>query len=444
MTEERAPAKRAAAGLAAAVLLAALAWMSFGHIFDSRPTEGDNLYILSWLDHAPATSLLRVDPVIYPEWRPVAYQALWLQYRWQGIDHVWLYYLVNLGLWTLAAWILYLVVVRLAHSRLAALVAAAFFLTDLRATWTLTWIVGRQNVLACLFGLVAVWIVVRAGERRLSRAEQAGLLVCLLASALGKEYGLAVAAALAVYGFSERRRDLAAMAVTALGAYVAIRVVFAGGAVLPRCGPAGGGCEATADAPSLPGAVYHVVTTAIGIVYPGLFDNNGDVGIARFRIIESALWLAVAVAGFRRGPKPARLAALVIAASALVSFWTYLSRDHLVGLIGFRMLIGLGLPVAYAALTRRLPARLVQAGGAVVLLVLLAAQVHRTRLAVAGEVDPTFTADPCIGLMHPELYDPAMIRRIKHQYGLSNPDCSSRPQAGRPDPSDILDRVWPA
>ena len=75
----------------------------------------------------------------------------------------------------------------------------------------------RQSSLACLFGLAAWLTIARAGNDRLTPAASAGVSLLLLASILSKEYGLAFAGATAAYAIGERRRNLAAAAVAAVG-----------------------------------------------------------------------------------------------------------------------------------------------------------------------------------------------------------------------------------
>ena len=107
-----------------------LLYATFGSVFETRPFEGDNLYILQWAHSANAGDLLRADPNVYPEWRPLAYATVWLQYRWASIGELWAYYLVNILLWTACGWLLYRIVFSLTSSHLAGFTAASVALTS--------------------------------------------------------------------------------------------------------------------------------------------------------------------------------------------------------------------------------------------------------------------------------------------------------------------------
>src|SRR5882672_8642967 len=110
----------------------ALKWFVYERVFEIPPLSGDNLYILSLVDHATPSALLRGDPNFYPEWRPLPTETIWLQYRWSNINGTGAYYLVNLLLWATVAWLVYYAVQMAANSAAAGLVAAAFVATDPR------------------------------------------------------------------------------------------------------------------------------------------------------------------------------------------------------------------------------------------------------------------------------------------------------------------------
>ena len=105
---------------------------------------------------------------MYPEWRPLSYATVWLQYRWVGTEHLWSYYLVNLVLWTGCGWIAHLIVRELASSTAAGIVAATLIFTSTQIVGSLVLIMERQTLMASLFGLAAWRGLVKAGDGALT------------------------------------------------------------------------------------------------------------------------------------------------------------------------------------------------------------------------------------------------------------------------------------
>jgi hypothetical protein len=333
------------------------------------------------------------------------------------------YYVVNLAIWALAAWLVYRIVYHLVPSVPAAFAAAVFVLADLRAIPSVAWIVERQSSMACLFGLMAVLQVIRAGARRLSRLEWIALGGLLLASALSKEYGLAFMGALVVYAWWERRIDLAVPAVAAAIAYGALRLTFAGGAASEYCEDMGyffaeriGVCYNGLDRASLAQMAYNVAATGVGSLVRGLFSENGRIAIARLPLLLSLLWGAVMVAGWARGPKALRLVGLVIAGNTALSFMLYQARNQLVAVCAVGVIVGAGVAAVLAIRQHGAASRWVRGGLAAAVAGLLVVQVVRARTAVGDEVDQLMHQDPCRMVPeHPEVA--AFARRVKTQYG---------------------------
>ncbi len=402
--------------------LAVIAVLLFGRVFDVRPFGEDNFYVFSWIDRASAGSLLHLDPSIYPEWRPLAYQTVWLQYQWAGLARMSDYYVFNVGVWVLVAWLVYLLTVQLTASRLAACAAALFVVTEPRAIPAVSWIVERQSSMACLFGLLAWWAVVRSGGRRLAPIELTGVGFALLASALSKEYGLAFSGALLVYGWLERRREIVTSAIAAGLLYAVLRLVFARGAAEPYCGDIGylftvrkGACY-HADLATAGQMIYNIAATAIGSVLQGLFREDGRLGLARLPLILSSCWLAFTVAGWWMGSRDVRRSWLIVAGNTLLSFMLYQPRNQLVAVVAIALLIGSGVAVL-AGQDRARSARTAWMRSAVFVMVgtLLAVQAIRTRKAVSEEVDQLLAQNPCSATAeHPEAVPFAM--RVKTLY----------------------------
>ena len=411
-------------------VLLLLAYFVYGRVFEIRPFSGDNLRILFWADGAPASALLRGNPAVYPEWRPLAYTTVWLQYRWSQIGHLDVYYVVNLLVWTGCAWLVYHIVNRLAHSSAPALVAAAVVVTDQRAEVAVIGFLARASSMACLFGLIALLLVISARDQRLTRLKWIGLSLLLLASGLSKEYGLAFTGAVAVSALVERRRDIATAAVAAGVAYALLRIEFAGGATARYCEEMGyfftlrDVCFDGVHAAVVKQATYNVVATGVGSILPGVFSTEGQVAIAPRWVAKSVVWLAVMAFGWWKGPTPTRMTLLVVVFNAALSFMLYRDRNHLVALCAFGIAVGVGLAAANAAAQTSARSRLIRGTAAALLLVLLAAQAIATRKIIAAEVADSVRLDPCEALADSRPLDPAFVRRIKAAYGMQNPDCA--------------------
>ena len=125
----------------------------------------------------------------------------------------------------------------------------------------------------------------------------------------------------------------------------------------------------------------------------------------------------------------ARLALLLVASNALVSFMIYRSRNQLVGLVGFQILMGIGLAETHTAILPRLRRWTVPVvTGAFVLIVLITGgQMRRTRLTLASEAALGLSSDPCAVIHDTDRFDPELIRRLKAHYEMANPGCVHRP-----------------
>src|SRR5262249_16074248 len=156
------------------------------------------------------------------------------------------------------------------------------------------------------------------------------------ASALSKEYGLAFAVGIAAYALLERRRAILLGAVAGATAYVGARWVFATGATALYCEYMGyffsvrKVCYDGINATGLGQMTYNVVATAIGPVLPGVLDPVGRIAPAPIKLLASVGFLAIAVLGWRRGPKTLRLASLVIVANTLLNFMLYNGRNQII------------------------------------------------------------------------------------------------------------------
>jgi len=417
----------------AAILAAflAVAWLIYAPIFGVAPISGDNFYVLSWVDRAPASSLLAVDPAIYPEWRPLAYLTIWLQYALVGFDRVADYYIVNIALWALAAWLVYRIVLAFTTSDFAAVASGLFVLVDVRAVPPVAWIVGRQGTMACVFGLLAVWLVVRAGARPTSARERGTIGLLLAASALSKEYGLAFSGALALHALLERRFDVLRPAVVAVAAYGALRLTLAGGATAPYCQDMGyfftlkyNRCLDGVDAASLAQMTYNVAATAVGSTLRGVLDTDGRLGIARLSLLLSAVWLCAVVVGWVWHRRASRLGLSILLANAALSVLLYQPRNQVVAICGIGIAAGLGLAAVQSMPRNRRAAMWAHGALAMAAAGLLSLQAVRTYAEVRSEVARLKHKDPCAQVAeHPELKD--FVDRLDDRYTV--PRCGPAP-----------------
>jgi hypothetical protein len=408
--------------VAAFCLLAALGAAVYWPIFGIRALNGDNLYILWWVHTAPASALLRLDPQIYPEWRPLPFQLIWLEHRLVPLGAVAVHHAINLWIWVTCAWLAYRIVLLLSSSRLAGFLAAAWLLSDQRSVQTLLLIVERQTSLAGCFGLLAVFLVVRAADRRLTTSESAAVALLLLASPLSKEYGLSFPLACLAYAGWRSRRDLAWPAAIAAVLYATLRLAFAGAAVGRYCDDMGfffrsaSQCIDPASPGSLAQMAYNVAASAISIPLQGLFDHQGMIGIARARIATTAVFLTLAVAGLSKGPRELRLVVLVVLFNAALGFLVYRDRNLVLGTSAMAILAGAGLARWPVGRTARVAAL-------ILLIVVVGRQAYETRKLVVQDASELSAEDPCGSEIIARPGGLQFATLVKTTYGLGNPTC---------------------
>lgn len=410
------------------VLLLAVGIALYAPIFAIRPLRGDNLYVLAWVHSAPFSSLLRVDPAIYPEWRPLAYLTIWIEHHLLGIGAVPVHFFVNLLIWTTAAWLIYRIVDEVAASKPAAILAALVPFFDPRATEALTWIVERQTLIACACGLLAILFLARARDRDLTRREAVMVAVALMASALGKEYGLAFAAAIVVFALWHARRVTAIAAVAAMCGYLLLRVVVAGGAVGEYCEDMGYFTTASTychetSASGLAQVAYNAAASTVGTILPGLFGDLGEIGIQPRRTVRGLIWLGIAAVGWISSGPMLRMVALVPLFNGLLNFMLYRERNHLVGLCAFAILIGVGL-ARWRPELRLVPvARTLRVAVIAALALMLSWKAYVTSGHVAGVAAHFNGEEPCESSVRERRFGPRFVTLLKTQYGMSNPQC---------------------
>ena len=147
------------------------------------------------------------------------------------------YHATNILLHLIATGLLVATAVRLGARSSAAVLAGLVWGVAPRLTESVTWISGRTDIVACVFGLGALSVAPSPRSSvggRWTRAPLAGLL--LLSSLLSKELGVAFAAALAVLilrrgdgrTLTARGRELLVSVIVPLIAYCTLRTVALG------------------------------------------------------------------------------------------------------------------------------------------------------------------------------------------------------------------------
>jgi hypothetical protein len=411
-------------------LLLALGLSLYWPVFLIRPLDGDNLYVLAWVHSARIADLLRGDAAIYPEWRPLSYLTVWTEYRLFGLQHVFLFFLTNLVGWVGCAWLVYRIVCELTGRPLAAAVAGVIPLVDRRAHQALTWIIERQTIFACLFGLGAFLLIVRARLRPASTRDHATVMVLLLASMLSKEHGAAFAIALAFYGWSARRRDYQVVAAVSVGAYVALRVALAGGAVAPYCEDMGFAfgvqhrCLDPLSMTAVPQMLYNAAAATAASVVAGLFDPAGAIGPTPYRIATSCVLLVIAFYGWRSAPSVVFMPATLPLALGVTSLMLYRPRNVLIGVAGLAIVVGIGLAKLDRVL-RLTRLHWVPIAGILMLLFALGRRAFDAHEYVQGTSVDLNLQEPCRSDLRERAFGASFVPVLKHFYDLPDPNCDA-------------------
>lgn len=415
------------------ILLLVSALLVYWPVLAIRPLRGDNLHVLAWVHNAPLSALLPVDPAIYPEWRPFAYFTIWIEYQLFQLSGVPLHFAVNVALWVACAWLVYRIVDTLTGARLAGAAAGAWLLFDRRAIESLSWIVERQTLLACLAGLTVILIVTHARHRRMTRPEAVTVAVLLSLAALSKEYGLSFAMAVVIYAIARRRPRLLTAGLVTMAGYVAARVVFAGGAVTPYCEDMGffHSVDVRCIDPLAPAAsalqmAYNAGATVVGTLVPGLLGEEGALGIDRPRVVRALVVLGIAGLGWRAGGPVARLLLLVPLLNGALSFMLYRDRNQLIGAAAVAIAAGLGMALGAPAANPRLNLALRRAALGLVALV-IAIRIADAHIGVrAVRDDLSIGREPCESSIRERPFGDEYVRLVKLHYGMEDPDCRRR------------------
>ncbi len=412
-------------------LLAVVAVIHFRVIFSWLPVDPDQLITLSFGTRTLASIFQHQLLDYLPGYRPLFGFSVWLQYRLQGIDHIGLYYLVNLAfLWGIACMVF--AAVRHVTGRVdAAVIVAVAMLVDERNHVALIWL-DRQISMAAFFGLAALLVLWRGGGRGWTLV---AATVLLLLSMLSKEYGLAYVGLLGLESVRrllvDRKDSTAAgwltVACAAAVVYFAMRFFLASGATGEYCEVEGYFWQSAqvcfdenSGISALPQLIYNIVATFIGTFLPGLF--NGDGRLADFAAISPRyLFYSACFAGFAlyavfRSSYEARLAILLVACNAILSFLLFRHRNHMVAEIGLYIASGIGLAEALrlceGARWRR-AMRLAILGS---FALLIAALSYRTEISLDAAYERLRMANFCDSIASNRGIDQRLAREIEAKY----------------------------
>jgi hypothetical protein len=423
--------------LAPLLLLVGLSLLTFGHLAELRPFDADSLKPLSWAARANGFDWIRGNPLLHPEWRPLAYLTIWTQYQMVGISNIGSYFIVNFVLWTLCATSIYGLVFLIARSHLGALLAALLFLVDRRVIDNhILVITGRQSTLACSLGMAA--IIVTKLQVLENRGTLKGSIISgfLLAAALSKEPGLAFSFAVIVLAYFERngkRRVLLTSALASIVTYFALRFIWAGGAIGNYCEDMGFFQEVrnvcfndlnwTARVQQ---SAYNATAMFLGTFLPGLFARMGELRVRPEAIVFSSIWLALALVAWLKAPRATLPMLALILLAAVANFALYRSRNQIYGMMGLYTSFGVGVAFLLAWARQRRIVFVALVAIAPFFVNWTADSVRTIQRAVRGEVNSMRAKDPCIRMDSPRSYEATLIVALKEKYQLSDPNCETR------------------
>lgn len=418
------------AAVLAAVFTAVVA-IHLPALLHARPFCCDDIAILEWADAARLRDALVGNTKFPLEWRPLPHALIWAEYRLVGVTPLAPYVLTSLIIWSACVALVFVLARRLTGSVAGAVVAAGFLLTARQTSAMSEFLMETQTGLACLFGLAAMGLALR--ERPPGHEEPVGGAVepvaigaLLLAACLSKEYGLAFAAGLTAWALLHRRRDVALAGAVAGAVYLVLRATLTvSGLGCEEHAFFGGYRQVCLDHVSTAAVTQVAYNTGAGLIHtvlPGVFAEDGLVGVAPLWLLQGIFWLVVVGLGLRRAPW-VTLAVLVLVANAALQAPLFRTRNTVPGLTMVALLAGSGFTILLARLRSRgwpVPARVLPT----VVLAALVAQGIVTSGNVSRAARHTAIQDPCVTLHQPYPVDAAFVRRLKHAYGLPDPDCT--------------------
>jgi lipoprotein signal peptidase len=136
----------------------------------------------------------------------------------------------------------------------------------------------------------------------------------------------------------------------------------------------------------------------------------------------SAVLLAVAILGWMRGPRLNRIGLLVVAFNTGLSFLLYRSRNQAVAVCAMGVAAGVGLPIAWSIVERRVTSRVARACLVAVLAGALGTRAAVLQRLVGDRVAWSKLPDAC-GPDVPNL-SRGFMERVWRLYNLELPECA--------------------
>lgn len=426
----------------------------FGFFKNYRPFGPDDLMILSLAARPdPGGFFLESLTDFLPMYRPITYLLIWIQYQFTDISPA-PYYIANILIFIGCAIVLYFLVYKITASRLASITASLLLLVEIRAASALYWIGERQTTLALLFGSLAILLFIRAQKNnKLTRPIAILIFVCLLFSTLSKEYGLSFTATIVVISLTSsppwKLRASLLIAFFVVLTYFVMRFGIAQSYInADYCENIGYRTETLRICyndyePNIRKNFYlwNVGSTFVGTFFPMLFTGTGQWAGFQFQNnyaaslecpisfangIFSILLIAFVSLSLYKFPRKSLPFLAIIIFNAILSFLLYRPRNHLMALLGLYTLLGIGIYALWSIVKQRQFQRIL-----FIIIMILLCFIISSRVIVFSQFLDEIAAsysllEPCNSARewhHPQIFNMDIIRQLKINYKMSNPEC---------------------
>jgi len=322
-----------------------------------RPFDADNLIALSFGNLKIGSIFAGSFTSYLPTYRPLSKLAVYLQYQLGGGEHLQSFFWINLLIWLVCAIGLYILLEKITVSRCASFVGAVGLLLDPRAIFALVWIGERQNTVCLLTGMIALYIAY--SSRKINYKNLIIINVLLLSSMLSKEFGLAfVIPVFLIVSTRTKNYRIAFSVILSIVIYFLARFSLGAGS-----NNASNFCETmgyfnhTADVcyshmsqiAKLKQYLYNSGASLIETFLPFLFSRVGTLDNLNFtfgfflKFVFSLFLFFLSIWALIARYKDTIIWLLLIILSALSNFMLFRERNLLIAVLGFYILLGIGL-----------------------------------------------------------------------------------------------------
>ncbi|RME58452.1 hypothetical protein D6779_06420 [Candidatus Parcubacteria bacterium] len=439
----------------------------FGFYLTMGPFGADNLISLSLGAEPSLLTFFTHSLVNYlPIYRPVSIATIWLQYRLVGVAPL-SYFVVNIVIWVLCAFLVYFFLYIYLKSRLVAILAAGLMLVDIRSASALYWIIERQTTLAILFGGLAmlIWFLYQDGYFQKHRRGVAFLVYfLLLLASLSKEYGISFTGAILVMALvsSSRKRGekyrIAVVALIVVASYGVLRFgVAKSNLQTDYCEKIGYrsmtlsvcyGDYSTVD--RIKFYMWNAGATFVGTFIPTLFNGYGQwVGWISNNAVSqiqsffpptvdhlpkrynpifvhfefSLFGVILCMVALYKSPRKSLPWLALIVFNAMLNFLLYRTRNQLIGVSGMYVLMGIGL-FELVRISERVPVRKFAFYGSVVALLWFGAYKAAEYSTYLMDLSHSYAREaPCESVAafpNKQAFDRNVIREVNLYYGLTS------------------------